>query len=145
MDSLTLYKHTLDLWEAKSPDKPWKTATYLWNLAKPCINDSPDLSADIHSILLDFLAFEACQSLGKLSLCGLVRFIALWAKMKAQTKLYIPSTMKIVSNVWCIKNRTKLSSVLLLSLVRFLMHQTLQWYLLAVHWVVTVVKYQIMV
>ena len=30
-----------------------------------------------------------------------------------------------VCNVWCIKNRTKLSSVLLLSLVRFLMHQTL--------------------
>ena len=30
-----------------------------------------------------------------------------------------------VHNVWCIKNRTKLSSVLLLWLVWFLMHQTL--------------------
>ena len=28
-------------------------------------------------------------------------------------------------NVWCIKNRTKLSNVLLLSLVRILLHQTL--------------------
>ena len=31
----------------------------------------------------------------------------------------------IIYNVWCIKNRTKLSNVLLLSLVRILMHQTL--------------------
>ena len=29
------------------------------------------------------------------------------------------------TNVWCIKNRTKLTNVLLLCLVRFLMHQTL--------------------
>ena len=32
---------------------------------------------------------------------------------------------KYVHNVWCIKNRTKLSNVLLQCLVRFLMHQTL--------------------
>ena len=31
----------------------------------------------------------------------------------------------VSDNVWCIKNQTKLSSVLLLWLVRFLMHQTL--------------------
>ena len=93
---MVLRSTTVDLWGAKIIQQTMKSShlTYLWNLAKPCIDNSPDLSADIHSILLDFLAFEACQSLGKLSLCGLVRFIALWAKMKAQTKLYIPSTMK---------------------------------------------------
>ena len=32
----------------------------------------------------------------------------------------------VLINVWCIKNRTKLSSVLILGLVRFLMHQTLR-------------------
>ena len=37
---------------------------------------------------------------------------------------YIPKIADI-NNVWCIKNRTKLSNVLLLSLVRILLNQTL--------------------
>ena len=41
-------------------------------------------------------------------------------------KLFWPFTVWInFSNVWCNKNRTKHSSVLLLPLVRFLLHQTL--------------------
>ena len=38
---------------------------------------------------------------------------------------FCQKSSKLKSNVWCIKNRTKLSSVLLLRLVRFVMHQTL--------------------
>ena len=40
-------------------------------------------------------------------------------------QLFLKLKFKVIHNVWCIKNRTKLSSVLLLWLVRFLMHQTL--------------------
>ena len=54
-----------------------------------------------------------------------------WSRVRLKFEFQVKKCGKLLSslnstyNVWCIKNRTKLSNVLLLCLVRFLMHQTL--------------------
>ena len=55
--------------------------------------------------------------------CSGIEFLWIW---NCSSHYFLWEKYSAIVNVWCIKIRTKLSSALLLCLVRFLMHQTLK-------------------